>query len=345
MIRGVAAAVVLLGIAVVVVLVADAELDRPIEVAGEDRIFQIERGASLNAVVSRLARENIIDTHPIIVRIWAMITASRGSIQAGEYRLLPDMTTTDVFVLFRSGKVVQHQITFVEGWTFDQWRTHFQAHEALQHTLDEVSDAGIMKMLGEADLSPEGQFFPDTYHFTRGESDISVLQRAHKRMKQVLDDEWRQRAVGSVLNSPYEALILASIVEKETGYEPDRKKIARVFINRLERNIKLQSDPTVIYALGDDFDGDLKRSHLKLDSPYNTYSYRGLPPTPISNPGLASLQATMQPSPGDWLYFVGRGDGTSHFSSTLEEHNDAVTRFHKTGRVENYRSVPEVTDD
>lgn len=343
--KWIVAVLILLLAAVACAVYIDGQLERPVSVPDEGRLFMIERGASLTAVTSRLAREGVTRTHPLITRVWALISMSEGAIQAGEYRLLPDMDTRDVLALFRSGKVVQHEITFVEGWTFNQWRLRLDSHEALEHTLAEKTGFDIMKMLGEKDLSPEGQFFPDTYHLVRGETDISLLRRAHERMARVLDGEWRQRTVGIQLKTPYEALILASIVEKETGYEPDRTRIARVFVNRLERNMRLQSDPTVIYALGDDFDGDLKRRHLNNDSPCNTYKYRGLPPTPISNPGLASLRAVMRPEPGDWLYFVGRGDGTSHFSSSLEAHNDAVTRFQKTGRVENYKSVPGTTDE
>lgn len=317
-----------------------AELGRPVKVAEGGQLFSIERGASLNSVIAQLSRRGILQTNKVVARGYALLTRSRGTVKAGEYRLEPEMNTGDVLALVRSGKVVKRHITFVEGWTFEQWRAHLAQTARIEPVLVEETPADIMARLGEKGLRPEGQFFPDTYHFTAGETDLSILRRAHKRIRKVIEEEWRHRRVGSVLSSPYDALILASIVEKETGYEPDRPLIARVFINRLEQGIRLQSDPTVIYGLGDTFDGDLTRRDLRDDSPYNTYRYRELPPTPISNPGLASIRAVMQPAPGDYLYFVGRGDGTSHFSTTLEEHNEAVTRYQKTDRVQDYRSVP-----
>lgn len=333
-----------LSVAVIAALVVyvDHELDKKIAVPEEGRLFQIEKGSSLNSVISKLTASDIVQTNPAVTRAYGLANRFMGTVKAGEYRLTPEMSLRDVLTIFRSGQVVQWQITFVEGWRFAQWREHLARNDSIRQTLHDETDGGIMKLLGKPDTHPEGQFFPDTYHFTSGETDRSILSRAHNRMRRVLQAEWERRSLGGVLDSPYEALIVASIVEKETGYQPDRARIARVFINRLQQNMRLQSDPTVIYGLGERYDGDLIRDHLKHDSPYNTYRYRGLPPTPISNPGRPAIRAAMQPEPGGYLYFVGRGDGTSHFSSTLAEHNEAVTRYQKAGRVENYRSVPEV---
>lgn len=335
-----------LAVIAAMVVYVDHELDRKVAVPEEGRLFRIEKGSSLNSVISDLTAADILQTHPAVIRAYGLAIRFMGTVKAGEYRIMPDMSLRDVLMLFRSGKVVQRQIRFVEGWRFEEWRQHLAGNEHIRHTIDEETGRDIMKMLGiqmdEHPMHPEGQFYPDTYQFTSGETDLSILKRAYDRMQRVLHEEWQRRNLGGVLDSPYEALIIASIVERETGYQPDRGRIARVFINRLEKNMRLQSDPTVIYGLGDQYDGDLVRSHLKHDSPYNTYRHRGLPPTPISNPGRPSIRATMQPEPGDYLYFVGRGDGTSQFSSTLAEHNEAVTRYQKAGRVEQYRSVPEV---
>lgn len=327
---------------IAMIVYVDHELDKRITVPEEGRIFLIESGSSVRSVIAKLATSGIIETSPIVTRAYGLANRFMGTIKAGEYRLMPDMNLREVLALFRSGKVAERQITFVEGWRFSQWREHLGSHDHVKQTLDGHNDFAIMKLLGKAGVHPEGQFFPDTYHFPAGETDISILRRAHQRMQQILQTEWQRRSAGSLLESSYEVLILASIVEKETGYQPDRPRIARVFINRLELNMRLQSDPTVIYGLDERFDGDLLRVHLKDNSPYNTYQHRGLPPTPISNPGRPAIRAVVQPAAGDYLYFVAKGDGTSHFSSTLAEHNEAVTRYQKSGRVENYRSVPGV---
>ncbi|MEX0941789.1 MAG: endolytic transglycosylase MltG [Pseudomonadales bacterium] len=333
----------LLAVLVVGVILTGAyvwtSMDTELNVTADGQIYEVLPGATINGISANLAREQILSGSPVAFRLYARATASKGHIKAGEYRLVPGMTGRTLLSLFRSGKVVRHEITFVEGWTVRQWRQRLAAEPQVQQTLDGVQDNALMSQLGKDDMSPEGQFFPDTYQYTRGETDVSILARAHRRMIEVLEIEWARGTRNPVLASPYQALILASIVEKESGYEPDLPRIASVFLNRLSRNMRLQSDPTVIYGI-DEFDGNLTRSDLARANDYNTYTVRGLPPTPICNPGLASIRATLNPEPSGFLYFVARGNGTSEFSETLEDHNAAVTRFQKAGRVENYQSAP-----
>ena len=314
-------------------------LEQDIRIDAGSLVYNLPQGASINSLSVDLSDRDILSTPPRLFRFYARLTRSEGRLKAGEYRLTPGMTNKSVLALFRSGKVIQRQITFVEGWTFAEWRQAVAGQVGLEHTIDNMSGSDIMKSLGDAGVSPEGQFFPDTYHFTKGETDLSILKRAHDRMTETLAKEWADASDAVAFANPYQALILASIVEKETGYAPDRPKIARVFINRLAKRMRLQSDPTTIYGMKN-FNGDLTRADLSTDSPYNTYVSRGLPPTPICNPGLDSIHATLNPAPGDYYYFVARGDGSSEFSATLEEHNKAVARFQKAGRVKDYRSAP-----
>ncbi|MDZ7686547.1 MAG: endolytic transglycosylase MltG [Gammaproteobacteria bacterium] len=308
-------------------------MSRLIEVGPDGRVFELAPGANVNTVALALEQEGIVSTPPIAFRIYARLTDSRGFVKAGEYRLRPGLSTADLLALFRSGDVVARTVTFPEGWTFRQWRAEIGRTDGIEVTLAGVSNDEIMAQLGKPDVAAEGQFFPDTYQYTKGESDIAILERAHRRMVQALEAEWQRRQPAAVIESPYDALILASIVEKETGYEPDRTLIAGVFINRLNAGMRLQSDPTVIYGI-DDFDGDLRRADLRRPTPFNTYVISGLPPTPICNPGLASIRAVMNPKPSSYYYFVSRGDGRSRFSVTLEEHNEAVARYQKGDRVE-----------
>jgi UPF0755 protein len=226
-----------------------------------------------------------------------------------------------------AGEVIQHKFTIVEGWNFKQLRLALAQQEKLQPTLAGLSDVEIMKKLGMADQAAEGQFLPETYVYLKGQADLDVLRRAHTAMQQQLDGLWSQRDSGLPLESPYQALILASIVEKETGRAEERPQIAGVFMRRLKLGMRLQTDPSVIYGLGDNYDGNIHRRDLDTDTPYNTYTRSGLPPTPIALPGKAALAAVMHPAPGNSLYFVARGDGTHQFSDTLEAHNTAVGKF------------------
>jgi UPF0755 protein len=314
-------------------------MDQPLRLK-ESRYYDVLPGANISSIASELEREEILPLPGVLFRLYARLTrSSGGTIKAGEYALAPDMSVLDMLGHMRIGKVVRRDITFPEGWTFVQWRDHLATFAAIEHTLGQSSSRDIMEMLGEKRASPEGLFFPDTYHYVKGETDFSILRRAYRRMQETLQAEWAIRTPSDVLATPKEALILASIVEKETGFEPDRTVIAGVFINRLKSNMRLQSDPTVIYGIPD-FDGNLTRADLSGETSFNTYVIKGLPPTPICNPGLASIRAVLNPDMHGFYYFVARGDGSSEFSSTLEEHNDAVARFQKAGRVRNYRSAP-----
>ena len=280
----------------------------------------------------------IIKAPPLVFRIYARLTEHGGQLKAGEYRIGDHMTGMTLLALFRSGKVIEREITFIEGWTFAQWRSHLGAQTTIQNTLESQDDEAIMKLLGKPGLHPEGQFFPDTYRYVRGETDLAILTRAHVNMTNILEAEWARRTT-SIYQNPYEALVMSSIVEKETSWEPDRTRVAGVFTNRLRERMRLQSDPTVIYGIPE-FGGDLKRSDLASPSDYNTYQINGLPPTPICNPGLSSIRAALNPDSHGYFYFVARGDGTSEFSATLPEHNTAVNRYQKSGRVRDYRSSP-----
>jgi peptidoglycan lytic transglycosylase G len=253
-------------------------------------------------------------------------------VKAGTYSLETGITPLDLLNKLERGEVVQVEILFAEGWTFRQMREALDAHPHLRHETRGLTDAEIMRRLGAPDISPEGRFFPDKYRFAKSVSDLEILRTAFRTMQRNLESAWAARKDGLPLASPEEALILASIVEKETGHAMDRAAVAAVFTNRLRAGMKLQADPTVIYGMGERFDGDLRRRDLDTDTPYNTYTRTGLPPTPIANPGLAALEATVNPADIDALYFVARGDGTSHFSRTLDEHNRAVTKYQLRGR-------------
>ena len=234
---------------------------------------------------------------------------------------------------FRRGKVVQSSIIFPEGWTFAQIRARIDASPDLRHESAKLSEDQLLKQIGATEDHPEGLFFPDTYVFDKGSSDLALYRRSYKEMRSQLATVWSMLPKDSPLTSPYEVLILASIVEKETAVDTDRPMVAAVFLNRLERGMRLQTDPTVIYGMGASFDGNLRKQDLIAPTPYNTYVVRGLPPTPIAAAGLNSLRSIAQPPDSKALYFVARGDGSSEFSNTLVEHNRAVSRFQLKGRA------------
>ena len=229
------------------------------------------------------------------------------------------------------GKVVQYSLTLVEGWTFKQMMAAINAHPSITHTLTGLTNSQLMTQLGWADQHPEGHFYPDTYSFSRGFSDVAFLQRAHRMMVQRLASEWRQRDTTVPYKTPYDALIMASIVERETGAAEERAQIAGVFVRRLKIGMALATDPTVIYGIGASFDGNLRKRDLQTDTPYNTYLRRGLPPTPIAMPGGDAIHAALHPASGKTLYFVARGNGTHYFSETLQEHNNAVRKYQLGG--------------
>ena len=268
---------------------------------------------------------------------WQFTTLARvlgrdKTVKAGTYRVEAGITPLGLLDKLARGEVVQAEIALAEGWTFRQMREALDAHPHLRHETRGLPDSEIMRRLGAPDVPAEGRFFPDTYRFARGAADLEILRTAYRTMQRHLEAAWSSRKDDLPLGDPEEALILASIVEKETGRSVDRTAVAAVFLNRLRAGMKLQADPTVIYGMGDKFDGNLRRKDLEADTPYNTYTRTGLPPTPIASPGLASLQAIVNPAESDALYFVSRGDGSSQFSRTLDEHNRAVTKYQLRGR-------------
>jgi UPF0755 protein len=259
----------------------------------------------------------------------ARLAGKATEIKAGSYEVSQGVTPWLLLEKLTRGDVTQAEIVFVEGKTFRQMRAALDAHPAVRHDTAGLSDADVLARLAAAEAHPEGLFFPDTYLFAKNSSDVEILRRAYRAMQQRLNTEWSRRDPDVPMKTPYEALIMASIVEKETGRAADREPIAAVFANRLRLRMLLQTDPTVIYGVGETFDGNLRRRDLAADTPYNTYTRSGLPPTPIAMPGLASLQAALHPPQSPMLYFVARGDGSSEFSRTLDEHNRAVAKYQK----------------
>lgn len=294
---------------------------------------EVPAGASLARVASRLEAAGVIE-HAKLFEWYGRLSEQAGRVRAGEYNFPAHATPREVMARLVSGEVVLHALTVVEGWTFRQLRAALAAHPAVRQTLDDVPDEEIMVRLGRTGEHPEGWFLPETYRFARGTTDFELLRLAHAAMVRALDAAWAERREDLPLRSPYEVLVLASIIEKETGLAEERGEIGGVFMRRLQRGMRLQTDPTVIYGLGPEFEGRLRRVHLDTDTPYNTYTRFGLPPTPIALPGQASLAAAAQPLDGRSLYFVatGRPDGSHHFSETLEEHNRAVQRYLATIR-------------
>ncbi len=249
-------------------------------------------------------------------------------IKAGEFMIPVGTTPQQMLEIMISGKTVHHSLLIPEGWNFNQIMIAIRGHPEIVQTLDKIDDSAIMAKIGWPAQHPEGRFYPDTYHFGTGTTDVSLLTRSHKMMEKVLEEVWEKRKKDLILKTPYEALILASIVEKETAAVEERPLIAGVFIRRLKKNMRLQTDPTVIYALGKNFDGNLRRKDLKINNPYNTYKYKGLPPTPIAMPGKAALEASVNPTGGETLYFVAKGqEGKHYFSVTLKEHECAVIEY------------------
>jgi len=271
-------------------------------------------------------------SNAIYLRLLGRWTDQAAKIQAGEYRIRPGTTPQGLLRQLVEGRVIEHSITLVEGWTFVQVMDALRRHPALDQTLASLTGEQIMQRLNHGGEHPEGRFFPDTYHFPRGTRDEDVLRRAYDEMAALLDAEWWQRAPLLPLQSPYEALILASIVERETALASERAEIAGVFVRRLQQGIRLQTDPSVIYGMGDAFAGNLTRRDLEEDTPYNTYVHTGLTPTPICMPGRDSVRAALHPAAGDSLYFVARGDGSHEFSATLTAHNRAVRRYQLKGK-------------
>ncbi len=302
-------------------------------------VFDIEPGMNLRSIAATLHSYGLLERPQYFVWL-ARLGGQARRIQAGEYEIPPGMTVKTLLGDFTSGKVRQHGFTIVEGWTFRQMMAAVSASKELRHTLNGFSDEQIMQRLGVPGEHPEGRFLPDTYFFPKGTMDVEFLKRAYHAMRQYLDHAWQQRRLDLPYETPYEALIMASIVEKETAVADERVAIAGVFVRRLEKGMRLQTDPTVIYGLGGDYNGNLRRRDLKRDTPYNTYTRKGLTPTPIAMPSAGAIDAAFDPASGDALYFVAKGDGSHHFSATVEEHNRAVKRFQIRNRSRDYRSSP-----
>ncbi|WP_263772198.1 endolytic transglycosylase MltG [Propionivibrio soli] len=303
----------------------------PLSLISERVEFHIMPGSGMRAAA------NDIQGAGVSVRPWALIVLGKllraeTSIKAGSYEITRGVTTLELLRKLTRGDVSQAEMVFIEGWTFRQMRERLDAHPDVRHDTKGLPEAEVMRLVGATRNVAEGLFFPDTYLFAKQSRDVDILARAYRAMERHLAREWETRAVGLPFADPYQALTLASIVEKETGRVQDRPLIAAVFINRLRQGMLLQTDPTVIYGIGEKFDGNLRKRDLLQDTPYNTYVRAGLPPTPIAMPGLASLQAALHPAPSQALYFVARGDGSSHFSRTLEEHNQAVNRYQKSAK-------------
>ena len=293
--------------------------------------FDVRKGSTLTSVAHQLADAGIL-IYPTLFVLLGRTMDKAGSIKAGNYEMEAPVTPLQLLRRITEGDYAQAAVVIPEGWTFRQMRRALDEHPALRHDTTTLADGDILARLDSREAHTEGWFFPDTYYVSSGSSDLAVLRRAHQRMRRHLEEQWQQRTGALPLASPYEALILASIIEKETGRAEERPLIAAVFINRLRAGMKLQTDPTVIYGLGDSFDGNLRKRDLVTDTAYNTYTRNGLPPTPIALPGLGAIRAALNPAMSDALYFVARGDGTSHFSRTLAEHERAVTKYQRAGR-------------
>ena len=303
-------------------------LTSPLTIGSAPVTVEIARGETLSGVGRDLARRGILE-HPRWLSAYARMTGADARMRAGEYSLAPGTTPQALLRLFESGTVVQHSVTIVEGWTFRDLRRALEREDLLDNTLRGKSEAAVMHVLGEDGMAPEGLFFPDTYVYGKGATDVEILRQARDRMRNELGSAWQDRAGKLPFDTSYEALILASIVERETANPVERPRIAGVFAERLRIGMRLQTDPTVIYGLGAGFDGNLRRADLKRDGPYNTYTRAGLPPTPIALPGAAALRAAVQPDVRGELYFVATGlpDGTHRFSRTLAEHEAAVREY------------------
>ncbi len=290
---------------------------------------EIEKGDSLNRIIDKLLAQKLT-LRPFWFKVIAFQDSALRKLKTGEYELTSGLTLPEIIALFAQGKTKQHAITFPEGWSFKEILSDIEQNPNIKHTgVDFKTVMAKIKPDSTALVSPEGLFFPDTYFFEKHTSDVALLKRAYGKMQAVLQQEWQGKAEGLPFKTPYEALILASIVEKETGTAAERPIIAGVFIRRLQQNMLLQTDPTVIYGMGEHYQGDIKSQDLTTPTPYNTYVISGLPPTPIAMPGQAAIHAVLHPEQGDSLYFVSRGDGSHVFSATLKEHNVAVDEFQR----------------
>jgi UPF0755 protein len=295
----------------------------------EDSVdLSIPSGSGASSIAKAIMKATQADaSQELLLVAWLRISGKAGELKAGSYEIVQGDSPRSLIDKIASGKQSMRGVTFIEGWNWRQVRAALGKAKHLKNESAALDDAQIMERIGKSDVHPEGRFFPDTYRYAKGASDLTVLRAAAQAMDKQLAAAWEARAADSPYKNSNEALIMASIVEKETGAAQDRPTISGVFANRLRINMRLQTDPTVIYGLGEKFDGDLRKRDLQTDTPYNTYTRAGLPPTPIAMPGKAALLAAVQPAPTKALYFVARGDGTSEFSDTLEAHNRAVAKY------------------
>jgi len=292
--------------------------------------FSIPAGSSLKTVARNFEAKGIID-QPFVFVLMARILGEANRIKAGNYLIDKPITAYQLLTKITSGETMFSKVTIVDGWSFRQMRGELDSRSDIRHDSTEMSGEAIMQAIGASETDPEGLFFPDTYYFDAGDSDLNIYRRAYHMMQKRLDAAWQSRAAGLPYATPYQALIMASIIEKETGAPEERPMIAAVFVNRMRIGMGLQSDPTVIYGMGSRYDGNIRKVDLETDTPYNTYTRRGLPPTPIALPGEAAIQAALHPADSRALYFVAKGNGRHHFSDTLEEHNKAVYRYQIKG--------------
>lgn len=302
-------------------------------------LFTVERGSSYRAVVHQLERAGVVEDARWL-RLHERLQGEDRSLKTGTYEITPGMSVLNIVDMIAAGRTRSWPIQLIEGWTFADVRAELGRHEHLENTIETMSDGEVMAALGEPERHPEGLFFPDTYRYDAREADLAVLRRAFERMGRVLAQEWEQRSENLPYETAYDALIMASLVEKETGVASERPTIAGVFVRRLAKGMRLQTDPTVIYGLGDRYTGNLTRNHLREDNAYNTYRRSGLPPTPIALAGREAIHAALNPADGDALYFVAKGDGSHAFSRTLAEHQAAVQEYQIRMRREDYRSSP-----
>ncbi len=300
----------------------------PVIEAGAPAVeFSVAAGSSIRSAM-RQANEAGVPASPLMMEIIARGLGTR-SVKPGSYRLMPGVTPLGLLSMMSRGETIRESVKITEGWTFAQMRAELDRHRWLRHDSEGLGTAELLERVAPGYGHPEGLFYPDTYVFDRGTSDLQIFRQAHQQLKKHLDQAWQSHRNDLPYADPYEALIMASIIEKETGREADRVRVAGVFVNRLRQGMLLQTDPTVIYGIGERFDGNLRKQDLLNDTPYNTYRRAGLPPTPIALPGRASIEAAMNPATGNELYFVARGDGSSEFSTNLDDHNRAVNRYQR----------------
>lgn len=318
--------IVCVNIVVLLMLLYGAwQITRPLPVTGNE-ILLMERGDGASKLAMKLQDEGIIK-QTVLFNIVARIGGFEHDLKAGEYQLPASSNLLDILDTVVSGRSISYPVTLVEGWTLTEMLEVLHRQEKIEAKIESTDHLKIARKLKLPPRNLEGLFFPDTYNYISGESDVMVLLRAYNKMNKVLNDEWRNRSSDLPYAEPYEALIAASIIEKESGVVEEYPIISRVIVNRLNKGMRLQMDPTVIYGLGSSFEGNLTKKHLKQDTEYNTYVRKGLPPTPIAMPGLAALKASMNPAETSALYFVSRGDGTHQFSETLEAHTQAVKKY------------------